>query len=261
MTTEPLSFTLNGQSYSITPTTVNPLSNAPATNGNWLYYLHYYSNTNGQPDILTCNTNTTNQTVYVCAFAPGGAGGLNSNSNTEPFGGGGGGGQCVNKEFVSSATVTLNPIASSSPTTIQSSTFISSTNSSGVFTLKSGGPGANGSSYNGANGANGGVGGGAGGNGAGEGSRCLNPGVGGKAGIDSGTGFSANNGNGYNGAGGYGNYNYNTNVVSTYQAFSDGTFANLASGGMSGYGKNGPPYTYIHSKSGNPSGVMFYCQV
>ena len=41
----PLSFTLNGQSYSITSTTVNPLSNAPATNGNWLYYLYYYSNT------------------------------------------------------------------------------------------------------------------------------------------------------------------------------------------------------------------------
>ena len=254
----PLSFTLNGEKYEITSTVVNPLSNVPATNGNWIYYLHYYSNTNGQSDILTCNTNTTNQTVYVCTFAQGGAGGLNSNSNTEPFGGGGGGGQCVNRELAFPVNVTLNPIASSSLTTIQSSTFISSTNSSDVFTLRSGGPGANGSSYNGANGANGGVGGGAGGNGAGQGSRCIKPGLGGKAGIDSGTLFSANNGNGY---GGYNGYLINSMVVSTCQAFSDGTFANLASGGMSGYGANGPPYKYYYSKSGNPAGVMFYCQV
>ena len=264
-TTQPLSFTLSDgistaepKAYDLAYTTFNPLSQIKPTNGDWRYHLYYYSGTNNQQQTLTCTATDPTKTVYVCAFAPGGVGGLNKFVNGSPFGGGGGG-QCVNKEFVSSATVTLNPITNTppSPTTIQSSTFITTTNPNGVFTLRSGGPGGIGILGSGkGKGGPGGSGGGAGGNGGDQGSNYnYTPGVGGPDGTDSGNGFSANSGNGYNGLG---QYYINYNVVSTKQIFSDGTTANLASGGMSGRFYD---YEYFNGQSGNTAGVMFYYKV
>jgi hypothetical protein len=203
--TEPLSFILNDSKYDLAYTVFNPLSNTKVTNnGDWKYHLYYYNNTNGKPDVLTC-TNNTNNTVYVCAFAPGGVGGLNKFVNSSPFGGGGAGGKCLNTaDLVFPVTVTLNPIATSNfnPTTSPTTTIQPS--SGGLITLRSGGPGGNGiATTNTLAGGQGGLGGGAGGNGAGQGKSNTTPGKGGlangTAGDISGNEFSANSGNGYDG--------------------------------------------------------------
>lgn len=276
-TTQPLSFTLSdGTPFSIIPTTANPFTQTTPTSGNWRYFLHYYIN-NGKPDILTCTATDPTKPVYVLAMAPGGAGGF-SNTQTLPFSGGGGAGECFHRQFTSSATVTLNPIITAFPTdtnpitnfpttTIQSSAFISSTNPSGLFKLRPGGPGVKGS---GNQGGLGGTGGGAGGGGGGRGMETsyIN-GAGGPHGNDTGTGFSSNNGDGWPG---YPDYNVNFDVPSTNQTFSDGTslpktlpngaVLKLAAGGLpsyfSYYANNKKIY---NSQSGNIATVMFYCQV
>ena len=233
----PLSFTLNGQPYNITPTTVNPLSNAPATNGNWNYYLYYYSNTNGQSDILTCISNTGDQfqKVYVCTFAQGGNGSpiygyTGENSYVE--GGGGGGGQCVNIQLFCPITVNLFSIGDSTPCTTVSAKKNTDSNSYDMF-LQNGftftyTPGGNASNGSNGVGGGGGPGGGAGGNG-------------GLGNMTNGTpGQGQNYGNtGFVGA---------SQVASTPQIFSDQTTANVASGGAADF-------------SGNIAGCLFCYQV
>jgi len=254
--TEPLSFTLNGPGYKITSTTVNPLSNAKPTNGNWKYFLHYYSGANGQPEVLTCTTTdlkNPNQVVYVCGFAQGGGGGTNGGDNTnryQTWGGGGGGGQCANKEMVFPVTATLYPIGNNNQCTILSK---KTSSYSGECKLQPGGSGG----AAGENGGAGGKGGGAGGNGGyyGEIKGAAN-GTGGTAGFDSGYGFTANQGNGYTTTG-----PTDFTVVYTKQTFSDGTSANLAQGGVTGYWKTQSPQRAYTGQSGNIAGVLFCYKV
>lgn len=223
---EKLTFTLNGIPIGITSTTINPLSNAPATNGNWLYYLYYYSNTNGEPDILDCRSTESSDRVYVCTFAQGGNGGT---SETSGSGGGGGGGRSANIGVYLPMTVTLYPIGDTTPCT---TTYLDippphshSPPELSTFTYTPGNSGSNGS--NGIGG-NGGLGGGAGGNG----------------GLGSTTNGTPGKGQSYGNTGFVGA----SPVASTPQQFSDHTTANVASGGGEG-------------QSGNIAGCLFCHQI
>jgi hypothetical protein len=291
MTTEPLSFTLNGLEYKITSTKVNPLSQIKPTSGNWYYFLHYYSVANGKPDVLTCTTtdpNNPNQVVYVCGFAQGGVGGVNYYKNNQPYGcgsGGGGGGQCVNTEMVFPVTVTLYPIGKDTPCTILSK---KTTTYSGECKLQPGGIGyigidfgseVGGGGGGGGGGGDGGRGGGAGGNGGYKGDRYSNNssysnGAGGTAGKDSGNGFMAYDGNNFIASDGNGYNGDDTdnafNVVSTKQIFSDGTslprkldngiLLQLGQGGIAGYYSTNER-EYYNGQSGNIAGVLFCYKV
>lgn len=260
-----LSFTLSDgtstaepKPYKISPVYVNPLNNQSPTSGSWSYFLHYYSNTNGKPDVLTCTTNNyknPNQVVYVCAFAQGGAGGKNVDVSNQPYGGGGGGGQCDNRQLSLPVTVYLNPIGQSTKCSIDSPV------NSVRYSLKPGSKGTNGSNTTTIAGGSGGNGGGAGGNGGSKGSVSgATDGAGGNAGLDSGNGFTAYNGTNFiasDGNGYPGSTSNPFNFVSTKQIFADGTSANLASGGIAGY-YNTSENTYYNGQSGNLAGVMFY---
>ena len=207
---ENLIFTLNGIPISITSTTINPLSNAPATNGNWLYYLYYYSNTNGEPDILNCYSTESNKLIYVCTFAQGGNGGT---SETSGSGGGGGGGRSANIGVILPLTVTLYPIGDTTPCTTTYLDIRLPELSTFYYT-----PGTNGSNGSNGIGGNGGLGGGAGGNG----------------GLGSTTNGTPGKGQSYGNTGFVGA----SPVASTPQQFSDYTTANVASGGGEGQSGN-----------------------
>ena len=234
---ENLIFTLNGIPISITSTTINPLSNAPATNGNWLYYLYYYSNTNGQPDILECTSNTGDiyQVLYVCTFAQGGNGGPqygDTGENSYGQGGGGGGGRSANIQLFCPITVNLFSIGDSTPCTTVSAKMTYSSNPDDLF-LPNGftftyTPGGNGSNGSNSVGGPGGTGGGAGGNG----------------GLGNTTNGTPGQGQAYGNTGFVGA----SPVASTPEIFYDQTTANVASGGAANY-------------SGNIAGCLFCYQV
>jgi len=250
-TTQPLSFTLSDgisdpQSYSITSTTVNPLSNTKPTSGSWRYLLHYYSGTNNGQQILTCTSTNPNQVVYVCAFAQGGLGGKNNGLTQQPQGGGGGGGQAVNQTLLCPVNVTLYQIGNSTINSTIQSPSISISTLSGVTDILQLIPGGPAQDAGNQNGGNGGRGGGAGGNAGSKGNKTFDFDIDGTPGI-------GNNG-GTNG------YLASFDLGSTSITFADGTSANLASGGLMGYYSTTGD-KYYNGQSGNNAGVMFYYQV
>jgi hypothetical protein len=243
-----LLFTLNGQPYNITPTTVNPLSN-PTTppSGNWNYY--YYTQSGNPCDNLVINYIGANPLGFnLCVFAQGGNGGKNgSTSGTLPSyytfstasGGGGGGGKVTNTTlqlYPTNSTININlyPIGSTSPCQLQGSNIAyghSGTNGETIYSNNTGGTGGNG-----------GTGGGAGGN-YGGGGRITN--TSGHATIiyqapdgQPGIGYYPNN----TGS------EYGSAPKSTQVTFADGTSANIASAGT-------------QKNSGQPAGFLIYYQI
>ncbi len=255
--TDTLSFTLSDgisdpQSYSITSTTVNPLSQISSTKGNWLYYLFYYNGANNGQQILTCTSTNPNQVVYVCAFAQGGLGGKNEGFTQQPQGGGGGGGQAVNQTLLCPVKVTLYQIGNSNiNSTIQSPSISISTLSgfTNILQLIPGGPATDAGNQVGGDG---GIGGGAGGNAGSKGNKNFD-----------GTRGTGNNGgtNGYLASFELGStpitFPDGTELPRTLE---DGTVLHLASGGLMGYYSDTGD-RYWDGQSGNPAGVMFYYQV
>lgn len=241
----PLSFTLNGQSYSITSTTVNPLSN-PTTppSGNWNYY--YYTQSGNPCDNLVINyIGTNNLSLNFCVFAQGGSGGLNGQTSGtvpsnykfyESLGGGGGGGQVINTVLEVSPTnsiinINLYPIGSTSPCQLQGSNIAYGHSGTNGETIKS--------DSTGGTGGNGGTGGGAGGNYGGGGKiiyanyTTIYQAPAGQPGI------------GYNPPNTGSKYGSAPNT--TFVTFADGTTGYIASAG-------------IQKKSGNLAGVLIYYQ-
>ena len=243
-----LSFTLNEQPYSITPTIVNPLSNPTnPPSGNWYYY--YYTQSGNPSDNLVINyLGTNNLSLNFCVFAQGGSGGMRGGtSGTLPSnyqfdsssGGGGGGGKVINTTLeLSTINTTINinlyQIGSTSPCQLQGSNIAygySGTNGETIYSNSTGGTGGNG-----------GTGGGAGGN-YGVPGRIINntaaaavvyQAPAGQPGI----GYYPNN----TGS------KYGSTPVSTSVTFADGTSGNIASAG-------------IQNNSGNLAGVLIYYQV